>query len=92
MGQTALDLNDDGLSVLVAHHHTLQNTLRHLLTLQLLGFGRATLRLGRSQTGDVAAQLAHPCRFFQLARCFLEAQVELLLLQFYDLVGKLIVA
>src|SRR5436190_21940788 len=48
------------------------------------------LRLDRLQTGDVAADLADACGILDLARGFLEAQVELLLLQLQDFVLHLV--
>src|SRR6516165_6646402 len=50
----------------------------------------ALLRRDRLGPGNVAPHRAHPRRVFELARRFLEAQVEALLLQLEHLVVELI--
>ena len=79
MRQAALDLDHDGLVVLVAHHHALQDAFRHLFLL-LRGL-RAAALLHRLDAGNVAPHLTDARGLFELARRLLEAQVELLLLE-----------
>src|SRR4030095_13276741 len=53
-------------------------------------FGRALLGGDGLDARDVAAHDAHAAGILELSRCALEAQVELLLLELHQLVGKLV--
>ena len=81
-------------TLLVAHHHTLQNALWHISSSP-----NVTLRLFRSlarllhgfNASNIAADLAETRGVFDLTGRGLEAQVKLLFLQAEQLVTKLII-
>src|SRR5690606_22875212 len=69
---------------------TVPCSMRFGILLALLGAGGALFAGHGREARDVATHLTHPRGVFQLARRFLEAQVELFLLQLDDLLGKLV--
>src|SRR5918995_625844 len=87
MSEATLDPHDNGFVLLVAHHHALQRTLRHLI---LLFLGGALLLRDGLDAGDVAPHFAHAHGVLELSGRALEAQIELLLLELEDLVLELV--
>src|SRR6476659_938487 len=70
---------------------TVPDSIRFGITISSLRlFGRALLRGDGLDACDVAAHFAHAAGVLQLARGALETQVELLLLEPHQLVGKLV--
>src|SRR5690348_14490545 len=76
MGQTPLDLDHDGLVVLVAHHNTFKDAFRHHAS-PLLRRALGALLLRRLDPRDIAADLTYARGVLDLPRSFLEAPVEL---------------
>src|SRR5205085_10401545 len=66
--EAALDADNDGLVLLVAHHGALQRPLRHLSISSLRRFGRALLGGYGFHARDVAAHFAHAAGILKLAR------------------------
>src|ERR1700730_13893648 len=98
MRETALDLDDNRLVLLVAYHDTLKNSPWHDFSYLfsasfLFQFGAFVplLRRKRFYPCDIAAHRTHPRRIFELTCCPLKAQVELLLPKVQELLLKLIV-
>src|SRR3984893_10005342 len=89
VGEAALDPHDDGLGLLVAHHHALQHAPLHRPP-PLFPRRRPLGLRGSLDPGDVATDLAHPRRVRELAGRPLETQVELLLLELEQLVVQLV--
>ena len=95
MRETALDLHDDGLFLLVADDDALENALRHILEPVFSPCVEPTSRFAalaadRLDPRDVAADTAHPRGVFELPGGALKAQVELLLLEVQELLLELI--
>src|SRR5205085_2147759 len=91
MGETAFNLHDHGLGVLVAHPDALENALGHVLNPLPLPLRLARLLAhNRLDAGDLAPDRAYAARVLELSVRALETQVELFLFEFGERIRELV--
>src|SRR5437016_11384049 len=91
MGETAFNLHDHGLGVLVAHHDALENAFGHVLNPLPLPLRLARLLAHNGlDARDLAPDRAYAARVLELSVRALEPQVELFLFEFGERIRELV--